>query len=606
MTTSKRSRTSLACVRCRKRNVKCDFTHPQCNRCSVSDLSCIYADDSPRVDNHAFDRLGIQVHELTERMKIMQTELIKITAPVPQARHTALDTAWKLRLTPGGIRIDTNVSNVEDLHRALLNAVSQLEINNKTCLYIPGIYDSNSSSAETFSWQSKQQCTRQMQGNPQGLQSLAHICYQSCFLPFQIADQQKLLQVCHNPQGPQELLLVHSICAWVAKHSSIYHPYLCLNDASAAAGEAYFLEAKQLLRRCFINSNATTIHALLNLYMYQLSCERTTLAYLHIGLAIRMAQDLGLHKKEHMPIDLKQREINRRLWWSVYWLDLCAALESNRPTMVDDKDCDVEYPIPLQDEDPETGYRIAFGVESIKLMKIRKVIAKQLPSERIKGSCLLDAISHLETSLTKWLNELPVYFSSSANNSEKTALFCEEACVILNIQYFTTWIMLHRLVLNEQEAAASPVALLSLDVCIKAAHQITQLLQTYAKQIHWCHFYYCLDGIVESVYIHQKSFICNQLDATIKQAAVNHLVNTVRILYEIPLSYMQRVRNILDQIKEFLGQQDQEIPQEPLKTNNVPQIVMLKSPNVSMMDLIQQPTYSNEELNQMLSIYNND
>ncbi|KAL7325993.1 hypothetical protein PS15p_208393 [Mucor circinelloides] len=621
----KRSRVSLACIQCRKRKVKCDFTHPQCSRCTVSGLPCVYADSPPRVDSQAFDQLGNDVVELHQRMKMVESELSSLLSfsSQHQINHTTKVTAtWKLSLTPSGIRINTNITNINDLYHILLQGIARLEINNKAWINVPSFVTSHSH-AEAFSVVSKHPCLKtETPTTTQNLQPLVLSCYQPCFLPYQIVDQRAFLQKYHNPQSPQELLLVNSIHAWVAKHASIYHPTTLYNEPAVdIAGESYFLEAKQLLRRCFTISNATTIHALLNLYMYQLSCERTTLAYLYIGLAIRMAEDLGLHNKRgggHTTIDLKQQEINKRLWWSVYWLDLCAALESNRPTMVDDKDCDIEYPARLEDEDQETGYRIAFSVASIKLMKIRKAIAKHLPSERKSGSCLLDAVAHLESRLTQWLQELPhdLSFSTAvaAATAAKKRTFRDEACLILNIQYHTTWIMLHKLFLNEQEIAESPVALLSLDVCIRSARLITQLLQIYAKQPHWCHFYYCLDGVVESVYIHQKSASCVAIatDAVVKQTALDHLATTMQILLESPLNYMQRVKDVIDQVGHFLEQQDQKTPlqlqpqpQQDICQTWTTERILLRHPNVNIRDFIQ-PTFSNEELNQILSIYNDE
>lgn len=633
----KRSRLSLACIQCRRRKVKCDFTHPECNRCVASDSPCAYADVPPRVDSQAFDQLGNHVVELHKRMKMMQSELNKMlsfshlcqispnnTVATAGAASAASAATWTLTLTPSGIRINTNITNIDELYQMLLQGITRLEINNRAWINVPRFMSSNHDNVDTPPAISSYPCLMEQQEAPTAdLQLLVHSCYHPCFLPYQIVDQREFLRQYHDPQSPQELLLVNSLHAWVAKHTSIYHHTLSSSVTVHTAGEGYFLEAKQLLRRCFTTSNATTIHALLNLYMYQLSCERTTLAYLYIGLAIRMAEDLGLHKKGHHTslLGLKQKEIHKRLWWSVYWLDLCAALESNRPTTVDDKDCDMEYPTRLPDEDDETGYRIAFSVASIQLMKIRKAIAKHLPSEKKSGSSLLDAVAHLESRLEQWLQELPGYFSAAAAAaSNRGTAFCDEACLILNIQYHTTWIMLHKIFLKEQDIADSPVALLSLDVCVRSANLITQLLQIYAKQPHWCHFYYCLDGVAESVHIHQKSVFCNTMDALAKQTALDHLATTLQILYESPLNYMQKMKDIIHQVRHLLEEErGQEIPLPPQSqsaTTTPPQDIcqtlavtteriLLRHPQVDIMDFIQ-PTFSNEELNQILSIYNDE
>ncbi|CAO3587535.1 unnamed protein product [Absidia cylindrospora] len=74
----KRPRFSLACIRCRKKKVKCDFVQPTCGRCAMANLPCSYATPPRRVDGPAFDQLGNHVEELKERMQKMQTELAKM------------------------------------------------------------------------------------------------------------------------------------------------------------------------------------------------------------------------------------------------------------------------------------------------------------------------------------------------------------------------------------------------------------------------------------------------------------------------------------------------------------------------------------------------
>ncbi|KAI8366497.1 fungal-specific transcription factor domain-containing protein [Choanephora cucurbitarum] len=675
----KRPRSSLACIRCRKKKVKCDFVQPTCGRCAIAGLPCSYATPPRRVDGHAFDQLGNHVEELKERMQKMQSELAMMknnlhpfassstsssvsaanddniimdgsghTMPsnlmmeANPAHNMALATSgseqsvtWKLSLSPSGLRIDTNIASVADLYRILLNGISQLNINNEstTSLFNPDSSPSPSpsSSASGFGGnhnhannstigvtttgggiglgpQSNQNANSKRQtgkanmrktfgnGNyldnttmmdyssdkggrlwevdenearkilqekkstddvlpKEVLDNLIHTCYHTCFLAYQIVDKDMFMQKYMSDEG-LDPLLSNSINAWVSKHGCIYHHanynIAALSPSNTVTmGEVYFKNARQLLKKCFDISSPNTIHALLNLYMYQLSSERSSLAYLYIGLAIRMAQDLKFHKKEHMSADLKQRETNKRLWWSAYWLDLCAALESNRPTMVDDKDCDLDYPVRLEHEDDETGYRIHFAVYSIKLMRIRKDITKHLPSEQ-SGQSLLSAISRLENALTNWLNELPndLHFDDQSGAFQKTGSFRDEACLILNIQYQTTWIMLHKFFLPKQDQTATPVALLSLNICTKAANLITRMLSIYAAHLSWCQFFYAMDGIIASVTIHQVNAFSNEKEVSC--LAQRNLIITASVLKKSPLVYMLKVCEIIESIEGFL------------------------------------------------------
>ncbi|KAI8636108.1 fungal-specific transcription factor domain-containing protein [Parasitella parasitica] len=630
----KRPRSSLACIRCRKKKVKCDFVQPTCGRCAIAGLPCSYATPPRRVDGHAFDQLGNHVEELKERMQKMQSELAMMknnlhpfastSATVnpddmdsghstPNMMMTdgtqnnmALATScssdqsvtWKLSLSPSGLRIDTNIASVADLYRILLNGISQLNINNDstTSLFNPENSSSNPTTSASQILGARKQPPKanlnsgrrtatnsyldpgMMEGNDKGgrlwevddnearkilqekkssedtlpkevIDNLMHTCYHSCFLAYQVVDKDHFMQQYLSDEG-LDPLLTNSINAWVSKHGCIYHNANGGNSQTTM-GEVYFKNARQLLKKCFDISSPTTIHALLNLYMYQLSSERSSLAYLYIGLAIRMAQDLKFHKKEHMSPDLNQRETNKRLWWSAYWLDLCAALESNRPTMVDDKDCDLDYPMRLEHEDEETGYCIHFTVYSIKLMRIRKDITKHLPSEQ-SGQSLLSAISRLENALTNWLSELPqdLHFDDQSAVFQKTGSFRDEACLILNIQYQTTWIMLHKFFLPKQDQTATPVALLSLNICTKSANLITRMLSIYAANLKWCQFFYAMDGIVASVTIHQVNALSSEKEVSC--LAQRNLIVTASVLKESPLMYMVKVCEIIESIEGFL------------------------------------------------------
>ncbi|CEG76116.1 hypothetical protein RMATCC62417_11054 [Rhizopus microsporus] len=617
-TRPKRPRSSLACIRCRKKKVKCDFVQPTCGRCAIAGLPCSYATPPRRVDGHAFDQLGNHVEELKERMERMRDELDRMKININSYASSVTTTTstktmednntmqltghgditnsnqsvtWKLSLSPSGLRIDTNIASVADLYKILLNGISQLNINNdsnSTSLFNPETSVYSSSSSRRHQQQQQQQQTKRnvfsadsnanepgrlwevddteakkilqekklIEENQQQamsttlpkdvLDNLMHSRYHSCFLAYEIVDKESFMQQYTN--DTLDPLLKHSIDAWVSKHGCIYHSVT--TAAPSNMGEVYFKNARQLLKKCFDISSPTTIHALLNLYMYQLSSERSSLAYLYIGLAIRMAQDLKFHKKEHMSADLNQRETNKRLWWSAYWLDLCAALESNRPTMVDDKDCDLDYPVRLDHEDEETGYRIHFTVYSIKLMRIRKDITKHLPSEQ-SGQSLLSAISRLENVLTNWLSELPQELHFTDESSfQKTNSFRDEACLILNIQYQTTWIMLHKFFLPKQDQTATPVALLSLNICTKSANLITRMLALYANNLKWCQFFYAMDGIIASVTIHQANALSNEKE--VSYLAQRNLIITANVLRDSPLTYMVKVCDIIESIEAFL------------------------------------------------------
>ncbi|KAG2228116.1 hypothetical protein INT45_009162 [Circinella minor] len=707
----KRPRSSLACIRCRKKKVKCDFVQPTCDRCGAAGLTCSYATPPRRVDGHAFDQLGDYVEELKERMLKMQSELLmmrrnlhpfptsttntttttttttsagtimsssssatgsgnnndypnqqdtttttlKIPVPPPptlslspcgtsiagppKGQQQQTSVTWRLSLSSSGLRIDTNIASVMDLYRILLSSINQLNINRDTSIGLFSTsdaikgkhdnkiqqrvndenYNSNGDGELSFIHLQQQPNTsaNEIMGNSRGsgyiweggkferrsfnqqgrtrrqqqlppkskMNNLMQTRYHSCFVVYQIVDKDTFVQ--QYMREELDPLLMNSINAWMSKHGCIFHGKGIEGGVKnvynpVSMGQEYFKKARQLLRKRFDVSSPTTIHALLHLYIYQLSNEQSHLAYLYIGLAIRMAQDLKFHKKDCMMFNnnLEQREANKRLWWSAYWLDLYTSVDTNRPTMVDEKDCDVEYPTRLDSEDDDTGDRLNFCIYSIKLMRIRKDITKNLPIEQ-SGQTLLSAVSRFENALTNWIKDLPnaLRFPGSDNDYEDNKELGEnknseegEICtpyssncnsnitrydimLILNIQYQTTWIMLHRLFLPEQSKTATPVALLSLNVCTKSANTITKMLAS--QHVNWCQLGIALDGVVASVAIHQLNAFSHEMD--VANLAQHNLIATVDILKACPLIYMDKVNTIIASIQDFL------------KKNNLPE-----------------------------------
>ncbi|KAK3386541.1 fungal-specific transcription factor domain-containing protein [Podospora didyma] len=71
-------------------------------------------------------------------------------------------------------------------------------------------------------------------------------------------------------------------------------------------------------------------------------------AWAWLGSAVRVGQDLGLYS-DSGPWPFIEGEMRRRTWWTIYILDRSFSLELGRPTLIDDADCDVSLPAPVDD-----------------------------------------------------------------------------------------------------------------------------------------------------------------------------------------------------------------------------------------------------------------
>ncbi|KAI9319626.1 fungal-specific transcription factor domain-containing protein [Dichotomocladium elegans] len=131
----------------------------------------------------------------------------------------------------------------------------------------------------------------------------------------------------------------------------------------------------------FLNPNIEYIQVFL---ITALSARRWTpesTDWLGVSIAVKMAQDLGLHRSDtRLGMSIKRREARKRLWWSAYVMDrwICAALR--RPLAISDADCDVELPSVDSEDD-----RFSFLVHMTKLSAILGDILRVLCSPRARN-----------------------------------------------------------------------------------------------------------------------------------------------------------------------------------------------------------------------------
>ncbi|CAG8529398.1 227_t:CDS:2 [Racocetra fulgida] len=120
------------------------------------------------------------------------------------------------------------------------------------------------------------------------------------------------------------LLLLNAIYALAARFSD--RPELRKNlQDSQTAGDEFFDRAKALLDNDYDKSHITTIQALIIMALRDIRIDNTTRGWIYIGMAARMAQDLGIHRNNEkwQPISLShaEKEEQKRAFWSCFVID---------------------------------------------------------------------------------------------------------------------------------------------------------------------------------------------------------------------------------------------------------------------------------------------
>lgn len=119
-------------------------------------------------------------------------------------------------------------------------------------------------------------------------------------------------------------------------------------DRTLRAGE--FLEASRSLTDPWINDfDLDNVRAsfLISLALNEMNLKSAALTWL--GAAVRSAQDLELHLEVAGVHSRVEADMRRRVWWAIYILDRTLSTELGRPFMIDDADCDVALPEPVDD-----------------------------------------------------------------------------------------------------------------------------------------------------------------------------------------------------------------------------------------------------------------
>jgi hypothetical protein len=112
-----------------------------------------------------------------------------------------------------------------------------------------------------------------------------------------------------------------------------------------------FAQAKSMLSINFLEAgNLTLVQALTLISNYQQKRNKPNSGYNYLGLAVRMAMGLGLHKEfQGWNISPLKMEIRRRVWWSLCVFDVGATITFSRPMSWPGEGIEVAFPMNVND-----------------------------------------------------------------------------------------------------------------------------------------------------------------------------------------------------------------------------------------------------------------
>ncbi|KAJ7086664.1 fungal-specific transcription factor domain-containing protein [Mycena epipterygia] len=238
-------------------------------------------------------------------------------------------------------------------------------------------------------------------------------------------------------------------------------PRLTISESLDDGGMGMVYYERALILQYISHANIQIAHVqcfvLLSSFLCSINCLPQ--AWILVGQAVRTGQDLGLHRSPRRlvitPID---KETRRKIWWGVYSLDRMLALALGRPLGVNDADCDVEYPVEVDDEQlPEyfsgatlpqrqpslmTGFIALTGLYKIAGRVLREVYALENCTDHLepdRKAELQRTVELLDGELTKWCDGLPAVFKSQSETDEQVSMGA-----VLCSHYYSVLTTLHR------------------------------------------------------------------------------------------------------------------------------------------------------------------
>lgn len=151
-------------------------------------------------------------------------------------------------------------------------------------------------------------------------------------------------EIIPRPNGPCWTVLAYVVAAigvWTSANSS-----------ADTLDLALFSQARSLLTFNFLEvGNLTLVQALTLASNYVQKRDKPNSGYNYLGLAVRMAMGLGLHKEfQGWNIAPLKMEIRRRVWWAICVFDVGATITFSRPDVWPYKGVEVAFPLNVHDK----------------------------------------------------------------------------------------------------------------------------------------------------------------------------------------------------------------------------------------------------------------
>lgn len=194
-------------------------------------------------------------------------------------------------------------------------------------------------------------------------------------------------------------------------------------------GFAYFKSARHMMDIADCR-DLTSVQAVIFMILFMQSSAKLSQCYAYVGVALRSALRMGLHRSYAGNWDPVEAETRKRVFWVVRKMDIYVGAMLGLPQTLSDDDIDQEFPAEVDDEyithegilpmpDGQVSLMTAFNAHTRLVLLLQKIVRKVYP---IKVQCQqgqtdksytvpFSSIRELESDLEHWKTTLPAILS---------------------------------------------------------------------------------------------------------------------------------------------------------------------------------------------------
>ncbi|KAG2412116.1 hypothetical protein HFD88_009672 [Aspergillus terreus] len=230
-------------------------------------------------------------------------------------------------------------------------------------------------------------------------------------------------------------------------------------EGAIGQGFQFFKAGRQLLEITDCR-DLTSLQAICFMVLFLQSSAKLSTCYSYVGIALRSALRLGLHRSAVTAnFNPLERELRKRVFWVVRKMDTYVSTLLGLPQMLSDDDIDQEYPLPVDGEyitpegilpTPEDYTALMAGANAHTRLSgiILKVVKYIYPVKNAQHRSKSDqryVVSHskireIERDLQAWMEELPAALRPGTEVSPQL----ERVRQLLRISYAHVQVVMYR------------------------------------------------------------------------------------------------------------------------------------------------------------------